>query len=192
MARVRDYKAEYARRIARGLARGLTRAQARGHPEAGKPLISGRTTGAAYNPRLEEGVKLIRGGQSLSAAAKTIHADPGTLRSYAAAQGVGEKVGGRWRMGEDTRIREMPVLTAGREITVRVKGYETSKLIGDYWEAVKKFLASNDPSHLDSHRGVSFADAEGRRHIFETDENTIYRLNLSGDDPFENVYRIVQ
>jgi hypothetical protein len=31
MARVRDYRSEYARRIARGLAAGKTRSQARGH-----------------------------------------------------------------------------------------------------------------------------------------------------------------
>lgn len=192
MPRQRDYKAEYARRKASGFARGFTRGQARGHPEAGKALISAKPT-AGYNPKLEEAVKYFRRGESLSSAAKSAHVSAERLSSYVAAEGIATKTGGRWQLGTDERTRPpIAIFSEGREIEVTVKGYEQAKLASDYLNAVKRFLGTNDPSHLDPYRGQSIVDAHGRRHVFETDENTLYRLNESGDQPYESMYRNVQ
>ncbi|MCE5322816.1 hypothetical protein LLG46_05800 [bacterium] len=192
MPRQRDYKAEYASRIAQGLAKGLTRGQARGHPEAGKVLASAKPT-AGYNPKLEEAVKHFRRGESLSSAAKSAHVSAERLSSYVASEGIATKTGGRWRLGADDRIRPpIGIFSEGQEIEVTVKGYEQAKLASDYLNAVKRFITTNDPSHLDLYRGQSIVDVHGKRHVFETDENTLYRLNESGDQPYESMYRMVQ
>lgn len=191
MAQVRDYKAEYLRRIERGLARGLTRAQARGHPEAGKPMASGRARVVAYNRDLEEGVKLIRGGHSLTASAQSIQTTPERLLNYLTGQGVGTKQGGRWRVSDDHRERDIQLFSNGAQHKIRIAGYDNSRLVGEYMNAVKKFLDTNDPSHLEPFKGVVVTDAKGKRFPLETDPNTLYRLYHISDEPFESVYQIV-
>lgn len=191
MARQRDYRAEYQRRIERGLDRGLSRSQARGHPRSNEPTLSSRTSIPAYDSRLEAGLKLIRAGTSLTRAAPVIGVSRERLQRYVAQTGVVEKQRGRWTVVQDDRVRVMPIYTAGRSITVTIAGYEQSALAGRYMAAVRAFRDSNDPSYLAPFVGEFVTDVRGKRHVFETRPNSLYRLALGDDDPFEQVYRIV-
>jgi hypothetical protein len=191
MPSARDYKAEYARRIARGNERGLTRNQARGHPEVGKPLVSGKALAMPYSPELEDGVKAMRGGKSLQLAAYSLGVSPERLRRYVNSQGVGVKEGGRWRIGIDHRLRSILLFSNGQEQVITVKGYELAKQVGEYMQAVKQFLATNDASLLNPYRGHSVPDMQGAHYVFETNENTLYRLHATSDSTFESIYRIV-
>jgi hypothetical protein len=85
----------------------------------------------------------------------------------------------------------MPIFSAGRSITVTIAGYEQSALAGRYMAAVRAFRNSNDPSYLEPFAGEFVTDVRGNRHVFETRPNTLYRLALGDDDPFEQIYRIV-
>jgi hypothetical protein len=192
MARVRNYKAEYATRVGKGLAKGLTRSQARGHPEAGKALASGKALTASYDRQLEEGVKLIRGGLPMNTAAKSIHVAVERLRNYSVAQDVGQKEGSRWRIGTDIRKRVMLVFSKGEEHEIVVSGYQAAKLIGEYMSAVGQFLKDQNLKRLKPFKGVSVADVNGKQYIFETDPNTLYRLSGTSDRPYEKVYQIVR
>jgi len=87
----RDYKAEYRRRIERGLAKGLSRSQARGHPRPGERYSSAHTSTPRYDRRLEMGLKEMRRGKSLKAAARSAHVAPERLRTYAQGTGVVHK-----------------------------------------------------------------------------------------------------
>ncbi len=191
MARQRDYRAEYQRRIERGRARGQSRSQARGHPRSGEAPISQRTSTPAYDPRLEAGLKLIRAGTPLTRAAPTIGVSRERLQRYVIQTGVVEKQRGRWTVVQDDRVRIMPIFSGGRSITVTIAGYEQSALAGRYMAAVRAFRDSNDPSSLEPFVGESVTDIHGKRHIFEIRPNTLYRLALGDDDPFEQIYRIV-
>ncbi len=190
MARQRDYQAEYQRRIQRGIAEGLSRNQARGHPGHGEALVSRRQL-PQYDRRLEEGLKAVRDGQTLTAAARSVHAAPETLRNYLVQTGVAEKPANRWQIGRDTRRRVMAVFSGGKEHIVTVDGYDAAFHVGRYMAAVSQFLASNDASVLQPFVGQSVVDVKGKRYAFETRPNTLYRLSQSGTDPFEQVYRIV-
>lgn len=187
--RPRDYRAEYARRIARGAMRGLSRSQARGHPrQAEAPL---RIKRPAFSRQLEAGLRAIKSGQSLSEAARSVHVAPERLRRYLAASGIAKKRGGRWTVGpDDTRIRQMLLYSQGAPMVVSVTPTEAD-IIGRYMAAVGRFLESNDPAYLAPFAGEAVTDTDGHRHPLETDPNALYRLDATGGETFEDVYRIV-
>jgi hypothetical protein len=188
--RKRDYPAEYARRIARGWAMGLSRSQARGHPAAGEALAGQPQAPPAYSRQLEAGYRAIRDGKSLTAAAKEIHVSPERLRRYLRGQAIAERRGRRWVALPDTRSRRVLMYSNGRARTVTVD-LEESRYVGAYMSAVSRFLRTNDAAHLTWFRGQGVTDIRGALHLFETDPNTLYRLAHTGDETFEQVYRIV-
>jgi len=190
MAKLRNYAQEYARRIANGLSQGLTRNQARGHPSPGEVLKSVKAPVVRYDRQLEEAVKRVRGGKSLNRAAKSVQVSAERVRTYLTSQGIGAKVGNRWTVGKDNRVRELPVYTQGEARTIEVRGYQASKRIGEYMAAVSRFLDTNDPSFLQPFVGKSVRDNRGESHVFETDPNTLYRLATAGGDDFSRIYRI--
>jgi hypothetical protein len=181
MARVRDYASEYARRIERGRRLGRSRPEARGHG----------TKPNTYDPKLEEGIKGLRKGKSLRAAAKEARVAPERLQKYVRQTGVVEKERGRYVVKEDLRPRRLLLFSKGQKIEITVPGYAEARLVGDYMAAVKQFLRTNDRSHLEPFEGKSVADTKGRKHAFETRRNTLYRLNLDHRETFHQIYRIV-
>ncbi|PLS82774.1 MAG: hypothetical protein CYG60_23540 [Actinobacteria bacterium] len=189
--RKRDYKAEYRRRIERGLSKGQTRSQARGHPRSGEGHASRRGSTPRYDRRLEEGLKEMRRGKSLKAAAKSAHVAPERLRKYAAQTGVVQKERSRWVVKNDRRSRELQIFSGGRALTIVVPGYAEAELIGRYMSAVGEFLRTNNASNLRPFVGEQVADVNGRTYLLETRPNLLYRLHALGVEPFEQVYRIV-
>jgi hypothetical protein len=191
MKRQRNFKEEYARRIARGLARGLSRSQARGHPKPKETKASAKKPVSSYDPRLEQGLKSLRQGQSLSSSAKSISVSPKRLRRYVLNTGVVEKRGRRWVVRNDRRRRQIPLYSDGKLITVIVRGYEAAASIGRYMAAVKQFLATNDIEHLAPFVGEAVTDTARKVHLFETRPNVLHRLNAVGSESFEQIYRIM-
>jgi hypothetical protein len=53
------------------------------------------------------------------------------------------------------------------------------------------FLESNRIAFLKAWHGKSFRDVKGRRYPFETNPNTLYRLNSGGRSSFDEIYRII-
>src|SRR5262249_33250811 len=189
MAKKRDYKAEYIRRIERGQAKGLSRSEARGH---GKPRSSGAGQTAEafkFDRKLEEGLKAMRGGKSLSQAAKSIHISPERLRSYVEQAGVAEKKSGRWQIVRESRQWTLLIYSKGKSQKVTVN-YTESKKVGAYMSAVGNFLSSNDLSKLEPFVGEYVTDLKGKRHLLETRPNVLYRLNATQTETFEEVYDI--
>ena len=150
-----------------------------------------RTKPPAFSRQLEAGLRAIKSGQSLSEAARSVHVAPERLRRYLAASGIAEKRGGRWTVGpRDTRIRQMLLYSQGIAIIASVTPAEAD-IIGRYMAAVGRFLESNDPAYLAPFAGEVITDTAGRHHPLETDPNALYRLEASGGETFEDVYRIV-
>lgn len=190
MNRPRDYKAEYARRIKLGEKKGLSRSQARGHPKVGERHASPRREPPSYDRRLEHGLQLMRDGQTLAGAAHSIGVSPERLRHYLSRTGIVEKQGRRWIVKEDHRTRQMLVFSGGEALQVLVT-LEAGSLIGRYMAAVGHFLETNDPTHLQPFEGQSVTDIYGTVYSFETHPNVLYRLDATGGETFEQVYRIV-
>lgn len=188
--RVRDYKAEYARRIARGLSQGLSRSQARGHP---KPQETQKRVSAKppkFDRSLQEGFKALKSGQTLTQSAKSVHVSPERLRRYIAEFGFAHRQGRRWIIGPDNHPRIMRMFSDGEIVDVTINP-DAASVVGKYQSAIGRFLSSNDPAFLLPFVGEFVTDVSGKSHPFETDPNALYRLDFTGGDSFEDVYRIV-
>src|SRR4051794_12876259 len=96
MPRVRDYQTEYQRRIARGLARGLSRSKARGHPKAREKHASGKAPKPLDDRQLQIGLRELRRGRGVKAAARQIGVSPERLKHQIATIKVAKKKKGRW------------------------------------------------------------------------------------------------
>jgi hypothetical protein len=189
--RKRDYKAEYARRVARGHKRGLSRSQARGHPRHHEPYTAEIAKVSPWDRQLEEGLKEIREGKSLTGAARSIGVAPERLRSYVTRTGVARKEHQRWRIGPDFRKRQILVYSKGRALHIVLPDYQQAYRLGQYMSAVGQFLRTNDRSLLEPFAGQGVTDAGGTLHPFEVRPNVLYRLANTEEASFEDVYRIV-
>lgn len=189
----RDHKAEYARRIARGLAQGLSRSQARGHPKPKERSLSEKSAPPkkVYEPRLEQGLKLMRDGANLAQSARSIGVSHERLRRYLSQTGVVQRKGQRWVFRKDKRLRQLLIYSNGQGVTITVAGYDRAAKIGGYMGAVGQFLTSNNPLHLKPFVGEIVQDVAGKKYALETRPNVLYRLAETGTQTFEQVYRIV-
>lgn len=186
--RKRDYRAEYKRRIERGLAKGLTRAQASGHPRAGEKPI--RQPQPIEDHSLQISLKAIRKGMTLAEAAREAGVSAQRLRNEAASKGLIQKKGNRWQI-KPRLTRTMLVFSQQQSFNLTISQKKQATAIGRYMSAVGDFLRTNDVDFLTPFIGKSIKDATGKSYSLETDPNALYRINASGADTFEQVYRIV-
>lgn len=185
----RDYAAEYARRIARWIKKGFSKSQARGHPGPGESGLRKRQA-SLDDGKLQRALRILRQEKSLSAAAKSARIAPERLRRVAASKGAIIPQKRRWIINPDLP-RRMPLYSRSRQIVVTVGDFPSASLIGRYMSAVGNFRKSNDISLLQPFVGQSVTDISGKKHPFETNPNTLYRLASAGGETFEQVYRIV-
>lgn len=143
-----------------------------------------------YDPHLERGVREIRAGATLKDAARRSETSVYRLRKYLKASGVGKKIGRRWIVRGDRRVREFELFSGGRQVAVKVRGFDAASRIGRYMSAVAEFDDSNDVSALAPFDRESVRDLRGREFVFETRPNVLRRL-LATEEPFELIYRIV-
>ena len=190
MARTRDYKAEYARRIARGKARGLTRSQARGHPRATERYATGKSAVPETNDQLEDALRNLRQGQSLRQSAKDAGVSEECFRRFVKGNQLASFVGRRWTL-DDNRTRQIAMIKGSTQTTIFVPGFAEASEIGKHYNAVNRFLKTNDPSSLEPFIGQSVKDVRGKNHPFETDPNSLYRLAAKDEPAFHEIYQIV-
>jgi hypothetical protein len=187
--KIRDFKAEYARRIAKALSRGLTRSQGRGHSKASEASIRASLPPIS-DDRIQLALRVLRQEGNFAAAARAAKISPERLRKYAVERGAIEKTGRRWRTRADLP-RRMLLFTDGKSLAITVGDFETASLVGRFMSAVGRFLETNDRSFLTPFVGHAVRDINGRDHPFETRPNVLYRLSVGGEHSFEQIYRII-
>ena len=139
------------------------------------------------DPR-ERALKRMKAGSSLAASAKAEGISVGRLRSHASRAGATYSKQG-WRI-RDMRPRRVPLYTAGDVATPSLSPDEASRAAA-FMSAVGRFLTTGDESILARYRGKSVRSLDGKRHAFETDENTLYELDAAGEASFPEIYRIL-
>ena len=184
--RKRNYKAEYARRKAKGLAEGKSLSVIRGHAKAGErpaPQLRGKPSLAEP---LERAAQLMRGGESLRKAAKTLRVSEERLRRHVRETANASFTNGAWVFD-----RSMAIAPNGRVRWI-VVGPSSAAEIGRYWRAVSEFLlhGEDDPHPLKRFIGMGVRDSRGRFWPFETGLNTLSRLDSIGELTGLELYRI--
>ena len=186
--RQRNYKAEYQRRINRGKAKGLSRSQSRGHPKAKEKNV--RKPRPISDASFQISLKALRSGKTLAEAAKEIRVSPERLRNQAQAKGIIRQRGRKWIVRNDLP-RRMLIYSQGEAVVITLAKFSQASKVGSYMAAVRGFLRSNDAARLEPFIKKSATDSRGKKYVFETNPNTLYRLTASGGDTFEQVYRII-
>ena len=185
--RVRDFRKEYADRVRRGLAKGYSRARARGHARAGD--VPRLTSIPDPSDAREKALKLMKAGATQKAAAKSAGVSVEKLRRYMKENTSAKRQGRKWIIID--RRPEMMVIASQGELRWIAARKKAARAIGYYWNAVNRFLMTNDASHLDSFRNHGVRDADGKYHPWETNENVLRRLDSIGELSFPDIYRNV-
>lgn len=183
----RDYKAEYARRIARGKKLGLSKSQARGHAKPGEKSI--RVKAVKSDALLEAALRNLSKIGKQGEAAKRAGISAERFRRFLYDNSLATRKGRKWVI-HDNRLKQLRSIIDGRYVDLKLRGDQVS-LNGKFMAGVGRFLKTNDYSFVEPFIGQSVRDAKGKRHVFETDPNTLYRLSGAQDEPFEQNYRII-
>jgi hypothetical protein len=185
--RLRNYKAEYARRKARAVERGLSLSQARGHPRSGEVGLRPIKLDAA----LESALKAMRGGYSLKDAAARQAVSRERLSRYVKGQAGASRSGRAWTFN-DRRKRRVQVIHNGAIIEIWVEGYEPARLAGMYMQAAKRVIGKPrlQPAFQRRWENVTVKAVNGTRYAFPTNLNEIHRAIMTNDRAFHQIYRV--
>ena len=185
--RKRNYRREYRRRIARGEQRGLPRSAARGHARVGERPRPADISTNPHGPE-ETGLKMMKGGASLKAAAHANRISQERLRRYLRENTETTRSGKVWRIFDLRRFR-LPIYSQGQIVEVWLSAEQATKA-GQYLSAAGRFLPTGDASVLKPFVGDGVRDTAGKFHPFETRENVLYRLDTTGELSVPEIYKI--
>jgi hypothetical protein len=135
-------------------------------------------------------LRLLQEGKTLTVAAREIGVSPNRLEWQLRSTRAARKRKGRWLVRADLPRQMLLFSTQGAFIILPANRYQASKG-AKFMSAVGRALGSNEPSEIMTFEGKSLADAHGRKWLFETDLDALYRLASTGKETFESVYRVV-
>jgi len=85
----------------------------------------------------------------------------------------------------------MKINENGKEISIQINDSRTAALIGQYHNAVKKFLNTGDKKALRKFRRKKIKDIDGNLHSFETNPNSLIAINERIEEPeFYELYAV--
>lgn len=141
------------------------------------------------SPQIEIAVRELNRGRSLTVAARSVRLSPNDLRKTLKRLRLVKRKGKRW-IFKDDRPRRIPAMTGGRTRNLTVRGYEQASFVGEYHQAVGKFLETNDAKSLKPFEGRTVQAANGRRYVLETDPNALHRIAAMDTPSFIEIYAI--
>ena len=171
--RIRDYKKYYANRVAKGLAKGQSLSRARGHYSNADVQKPKPTVPDPNDPR-EKALQLMKGGATQKAAAKQTGVSVDKVRRYVRENTKAKLDGKKWVI-KDRRPELMLIASRGKIYFIPVL-YRSRSRVGKYWNAVNKFLDTNDASYLERYVGKAIRDAE--RHLSPLGNRSKYAAQI--------------
>ena len=145
--------------------------------------------GFPSDPRIEIAVREMNRGRSLTATARSLRLPPKDLQGTLRQRRLAKRKGRRWVI-KDSRLRRVPVMTAGRVLKLTVRGYEPARLVGEHHNAATEFVRKNDIKLIEPFRGQTVQAVNGRRYVLETGPNALHRIAAMDSPPFHEIYEI--
>ena len=125
---------------------------------------------------------------SLQQAAKEVGISPRTVTRWGKTA-LKKEANGRYsvkRNDQLLRVLKVPTPDGSREIGVI--GSRQATLLGEYWAAVHKYLATGDATGLAKFKGKQVKDTTGATVPLITDLKELNRLGFAGVLSFESLY----
>ena len=123
----------------------------------------------------------MRQGKSLRYSANQFGIDINTATKHLRSALTKKK--GKWIAKKLDRIqRSMLISTKGAQKTIVVANSNDASLIGQYHNAVKKFLRTGDESLLKPFKGKKVKDVKGKKYELETDPQNLFDIEEAKED----------
>jgi predicted transcriptional regulator len=137
---------------------------------------------AKYNDSLEVLKKMRTEGGSLAKNAKLVKISPNTVKRYVGS--AFEKRGNRIvAKHNDDLLRKMRIYKNGKEAWIQVRGKENASKIGRYHSAVGRRVHLDELNALDSFKGETVTDFQGKKHSLENDYKKIQEIFKRREEP---------
>jgi hypothetical protein len=135
-----------------------------------------------------QAVTEVRTGASLRQASRKFSLDPRTVRRIA-RPALRKLRNGRWSArAHDSLLRVLVIPTHEGLHEIGVRDSHHATLLGEYWNAVERYLSTGESSALRIFQGQHIVDASGERVPLLTDLHELDRLGSAGVLSFESIY----
>lgn len=156
-----------------------------------KPRTSRAELRRLATVRIEAAYQTVAGGASIRRAAQQHKVGRQRLSEFIRQNAdVDWKPGTQIVIKADKLVKLASVFSKGRLRKIKLYPQELSRAMS-YMNAVGRFLRTNNPLYLQPHEGKMVTDAFGKKHLFETDPNTLYEIAAANDLDFLPLYKDV-
>jgi hypothetical protein len=139
--------------------------------------------------RVIEAISKMRNGKvSLTQAAREARISPRTVTKYGRSALRKGKSGKYTVKKNDNLLRVLSIPTGEGPRTIAIRGSKQASLLGEYWNAVHRYLQTGDTSRLKEFRGQKITDASGVEMPLLVDPAALNRLGSAGVLSFESIY----
>ena len=122
-----------------------------------------------------EVLRKMRSGDSLTSSSKEIGLSLSSSKSNLGRSIFKRSM--RWKARKSDSIqRAMQIYEKGRVRSVIIRNSKDSSLIGEYYNAVRKYLETGDASYLKKFRRKTIIDSKGKKHKLETNPKKIREI----------------
>jgi hypothetical protein len=139
--------------------------------------------------RVIEALSKMRNSKaSLTQAAREARVSPRTVTKYGKSALRKGKSGKYVVKKNDNLLRVLSIPTAEGPRTIAVRGSKQASLLGEYWNAVHRYLQTGDTSKLKAFHEQKITDASGVEIPLLVDPAALNRLGSAGVLSFESIY----
>jgi hypothetical protein len=139
--------------------------------------------------RVIEAISKMRSRKvSLTQAARESRVSPRTVTKYGKSALRKGKSGKYTVKKSDSLLRILSIPTAESPRTIAVRGSKQASLLGEYWNAVHRYLQTGNTSKLKEFHGQKITDASGLEIPLLVDPAALNRLGSAGVLSFESIY----
>jgi hypothetical protein len=131
----------------------------------------------------------MRQGSPLAVAAREIGIDPRTVARHL-GKALAKRADGKYHARPTDKIsRNMTIYSQGKQTAITVADSTTASTIGQYFNAVRKYLNTGDNSDLKKFKNVTIVDSDGNKYRLETDVKKIRAIEAAKEEPeFFQIY----